>query len=107
MSKQCPFCGESIPGKATRCMFCGEALEEKHETGAVPRPELKQKRCQACGELIDDGCEVCPYCGESTIDEKADGDDMSIVSKVYTKVIAILIVLSILFFILDSIFYII
>jgi len=53
--RQCPYCGETVPG-ARKVNFCPQC-------GQPPSGEL---RCPACGSEVDVGWRYCVSCGRAT-----------------------------------------
>lgn len=60
LTKQCPYCGETILSVAKKCKHCGEWIKE--EDMAMVSPKIS---CPVCGEEIDASSTVCPVCNES------------------------------------------
>lgn len=61
MTKQCPYCGETILAVAKKCKHCGEWLPE---TPAEETEEIKYIECPICGEDVEAGTAICPHCHE-------------------------------------------
>lgn len=90
----CPGCKEQVSDRATKCVHCGMVLlnEEK-------------KKCEECGAELEEKATVCSNCGcpveifeNNDNEEKAQKVEVTgvKVSKRWKKIIAILLVLSII-----------
>lgn len=73
LTKQCPYCGETILAVAKKCKHCGEWIKEENVI-----VEVKKIQCPICGEMIEESATVCPYCNEKVEKQKSQAKNVII-----------------------------